>query len=104
MRVYWKCQSGPVWPISSPLNRMTLSVSPTILAYLPISRFAVDRSASVTSLGKGNSAVSLIGVRDDTFRDADATTAVEEPTRYGVRDHRTMHRREGCKLSRCVSC
>jgi NAD-dependent dihydropyrimidine dehydrogenase PreA subunit len=37
-------------------------------AYLPISRFAVARSSSLASAGSGNSATSLIGVCDDTFR------------------------------------
>src|SRR5688572_17953693 len=98
MRVYWKCQTGPVCPMSSPLKRMTSLVSPTILAYLPISRFAVARSSSVTSAGRGNSAISLIGARDDTFRIADATAALEELTRNDVCDHRTVHRCEGCEL------
>src|SRR5712664_4173695 len=103
MRVYWKCQTGPVWPMSWPSKRMPLSVSLTIFAYLPISRLAVDRSSSVTSDGRGNSAISLISVRDDTFQFADATAAVEELTRNGVCDHGTVHRCEGCELSRCLS-
>src|SRR5688500_7527411 len=81
MRVYWKCQTGPVCPMSSPSKRTASSVALTILVYFAISRFAVARSSSVASAGSGNSAISLISVRDDTFRIADATAAVEEPTR-----------------------
>src|SRR3979409_1127457 len=103
MRVYWKCQTGPVCPMTSPSKRIALPDSPTILVYLPISRFAVARSSSVTSFGRGNSAISLISVRDDTFRLAQATAAVEELTRNGVCDHRAVREREGRKLCRCVS-
>src|SRR5258705_10340858 len=103
MRVYWKCQTGPVWPMSSPSKLMILGVSLTIFVYLAISRFAVARSSSVTSAGSGNSAISLIGLGDDTFRFAQASAAVEELTRNGVRDHRAVREFEGRKLRRCLS-
>src|SRR6185503_21221438 len=86
--------------MSSPSKRMMRGVSPTILVYLPISRFAVARSSSVTSAGSGNSAISLIGVGDDTFRVAQASAAVEELTRNGLRDHRAVRESEGRKLCR----
>src|SRR6185503_3046082 len=89
--------------MSSPSKRMMRGVSPTILVYLPISRFAVARSSSVTSAGSGNSAISLIGVGDDTFRVAQASAAVEELTRNGVCDHRAVRESKGRKLCRRLS-
>src|SRR5205807_2575268 len=47
---------------------MTRGSSPRIFAYLPISRFAVARSSSVTSAGNGNSAISLLTSRADRPR------------------------------------
>src|SRR4026208_742098 len=84
--------------MSSPSKLMMRGVSLTILVYLLISRFAVARSSSVTSAGSGNSAISLIGVGDDTFRSAQASAAVEELTRNGVCDHRAMRESEGREL------
>src|SRR5688572_27826524 len=104
MRVYWKCQTGPVCPMSSPSKRTASSFALTILVYFAISRFAVARSSSVASAGSGNSAISLISVRDDTFRLAQATAAVEELTRNGVCDHRAVRRREGRKLRGRLPC
>src|SRR5258706_16237529 len=100
MRVYWKCQTGPVCPMSSPLKLMILGVSLTIFVYLAISRFAVARSSSVTSAGSGNSAISLIGLGDDTFRFAQASAALEEPNRNCVSDHRAMRESEERKMRR----
>src|SRR5712691_10379605 len=68
MRVYWRCHTGPVWPIASPTKRIALSASPRISVYLPISRLAVSRSSFAASNARGNSAISLIGVRDDNLR------------------------------------
>src|SRR5258707_3427998 len=69
MRVYWKCQFGPVLPRSLPRSLMARGSSPTISVYLPISRSACARSSSVASAGNGNSAMSdsLMGKGDGSL-------------------------------------
>src|SRR6266542_1256583 len=69
MRVYWKCQLGPVLPRSVPAILRRCGSSPTILAWAPISRFARARSSSLVSAGSGNSTTScsLIGERDGSL-------------------------------------
>src|SRR3954462_11294690 len=67
MRVYWRCQTGPVCPIFSPTKVTARSSSLTTSVYFAISRFAVSRSSGDASKANGNSAVSLIGARDDSL-------------------------------------
>ncbi|MGH2471350.1 MAG: 4Fe-4S dicluster domain-containing protein [Candidatus Limnocylindria bacterium] len=54
---------------------MTRGSSAMTFVYLPISRFAVARSSSVTSAGSGNSAISLLTSRDDRLRNQHANSS-----------------------------
>src|SRR5713101_5052502 len=81
--------------MSSPSKRITRSAASTIFVYFASSRFAVSRSASVASKARGNSAVSLIGVRDDSlartnslrfWRDVSAMAYVITEPCIGVKD------------------
>src|SRR5438067_2177320 len=69
MRVYWKCQFGPVLPRSVPLRTMRSGSARTMSACFPISLRACARSSSFTSAGNGNSAMScsLIGGGDGSL-------------------------------------
>src|SRR5258706_13297976 len=110
MRVYWKCQLGPVWPRSLPFSRIVRGSSPTICACLAISRFACARSSSVVSAGNGNSAVScsLIGGGDGSLSFGGGTAQVGSGTFIkgaasdGLCDHGALHRSQGRELPRCL--
>src|SRR5919204_6065653 len=72
------CQTGPVCPIFSPSNWMLRSRSPMTLVYFAISRLAISRSLSGASNAMGNSAVSLMDVRDDSLALTDSRLRWED--------------------------